>query len=305
MSIPLGVFGGVGFGMLQRYTAASRLEFVDSAANADALAEIRGSLFELSPAYAYRFPGFLRALSLGAQYRLFFGNSLYETRTGASLADTTHDWLTDGVTIGHKTTVDWDVKSDWWRNLRGALHWHGRSVDFFFSYAPQIDLERTLGTKTQFSNTDTLHPRSSVQKIAYPELLSTGLRLRFGKRHNLGLEYSQQNFDGTMPTLTDETVELQASRKAALIYQLEGSGLHYDGFFKRHTFRVGGWYKALYLKDANEFGGTLGTGLYLGRRGTKIDIDLLGGARSAQEDEAFFGVELTLTGVGNWGESSR
>jgi long-chain fatty acid transport protein len=185
-------------------------------------------------------------------------------------------------------------------------------VDFFVSYAPRIDLERTVHSKTQFfyPNTvipDTLQPTSEVQAIAFPQQFATGLRLRLGASHHIGLEYAQQSFEGTMPTLAGDSVALQTSRKAALVYQLEGSGLYYDSFFKRNTFRVGAWHKSLYLKDAEEWGGTLGTGIYLGRRGTKIDLDLQGGARTSQAffDEAFFGIELTLTGVGYWGESSR
>jgi hypothetical protein len=58
----------------------------------------------------------------------------------------------------------------------------------------------------------------------------------------------------------------------------------------------------------HEYGGSLFSDLWLGRRGTLAGLALYGGYRQAKEpywDELFFGFKLNLTGVGNWGTSSR
>jgi long-chain fatty acid transport protein len=73
-------------------------------------------------------------------------------------------------------------------------------------------------------------------------------------------------------------------------------------------FRLGAWYRDWYIKDVSEYGASLGVGLPLGARGTMVDVALQGGMReasSAEWDETFFGIRLTLTGVGSWGKTNN
>ena len=96
---------------------------------------------------------------------------------------------------------------------------------------------------------------------------------------------------------------------ASVGYQRDGSGLYYDPFWDRITYRAGAWYKNWYIKDVYEIGGSVGANFPLGRKGIAVDLALQGGKRISESrdnwEEVFLGMRLGLMGIGSWGQSRR
>jgi hypothetical protein len=174
------------------------------------------------------------------------------------------------------------------------MHFHRKSTDYFISYFPSVQIKENLRENIQFSDRDTLTTKKSKEFFKLPKHFASGVHFRFWQNQDLSLVYEQQNYDSTAISLLAE-------------YKMVGTGLHYSPFLKRNSFGINAWYAEKYLKDVHEYGASLLSDLWLGRRGTLAQVALFGGYRQAKEywDEPFFGFRLSLTGVGNWGTSSR
>jgi long-chain fatty acid transport protein len=163
-------------------------------------------------------------------------------------------------------------------------------------------MKKNIDRMVQFSNTDTLEARKESEAFRLPKQFASGAHFIFLKNHNLSLVYEQKNWEENNIAETQKAVSYFAEYKRA------GTGLYYSSFLKRNDFGISAWYSDLYIKDANEYGASLFSDLWLGRRGTLVGIALFGGYRQAEDpywDEPFFGFKLSLTGVGNWGTSAR
>lgn len=316
MGVPLGFLGAIGVGLQQRYAVDNRIEYSDSAAGQDVKLEYQGSVFEVVPAYALRLPSVLRDFSIGINSRLTFGSvkrklSVLGTSTGL---DESEKWAYRNVSLSSRADGNWESVDPFHKRIGGSLQYHRKDVDYYFGYTPSYTLRRDFSYNLQFGNTDTLQPLNVVQNIEVPALFSTGVHWRLGKRHNVGIEYSRQAWEGQIPLLSGawglaDSAKLQNQQYFSLEYELEGSGLYYDSFMKRNSYRLGAWHKDWYLAEVSELGATVGMGLPLGRRGTRLDVSVQGGLRSDDAspawDESFWGVQFGLTGVGTWGQKSR
>ena len=292
MVLPLGFLGTLGIGLEQKYFAKNRLELVDTASNVTLISRI--GIYELLPSYSIRLP-FLTDFAVGATYRILFGNSHSTIERGPNRKWGDEAWMTNNVFITEKETGTFKQSSDWWRNFGYSLHFHKKTLDYFISYFPSIDMEKRIKENVQFGYFDTL--QTSIRDTVYslPKRFASGVNFRFLKNRNLSLVYEQQNYDDPVSSYFIE-------------HKIIGTGLHYSPFFKRNDFGINAWYAEKYVKDVNEYGASLFSDLWLGRRGTLFGIALFGGYRQAKEpywDEPFFGFKLNLTGVGNWGTSIR
>lgn len=316
MAIPMGFLGSIGLGLHQHYTSDAQIESGDSAHANEVRLDYQGSIFEVAPAYAWRLPGFLRDFSLGVNYRFLFGSikrslTMQGSSDGLAEADA---WAFSQTELTDRAEGNWEAAGAAWKRLGGSMHWHRKNVDYYLGYAMPYQMRRDMTYNLQYSNTDTLQPAHAEQFVDMPGRLSTGMHVRFGQRHNASLEFTQQAFDGSMSLLAGnwalpDSAEVQTQRNFSAEYELEGSGLYYDSFWKRNSYRLGAWYKEWYLADVSELGANLGMGLPLGRRGTRLDVSVQGGLRdggaSSAWDETFWGIRLGFTGVGSWGQKSR
>jgi len=295
MVLPLGFAGAFGIGLEQKYFASNRLELIDTARNANVLYSSRVGIYELLPSYSIRLP-FLTDFAIGTSYRILFGNSYSTLERGNSKEWGNETWMARNVFVTEKETGTFESSSDWWRNFGYSLHLHKKTLDYFLSYFPSIQIEKGVKENAQFSNYDTLQTNSRTDVFKLPKRFASGVHFRFWKNQNLSLVYEAQR--GEDEDITSWFAE----------YKLSGTGLHYSPFFQRNDFGINAWFAEKYLSDANEYGASIFSDLWLGRRGTLVGIALFGGYRQAKEpywDEPFFGFKFSLTGVGNWGTSIR
>ncbi|MCL2100931.1 MAG: hypothetical protein FWH22_04385, partial [Fibromonadales bacterium] len=75
MVLPLGFLGVFSVGLEQKYFSNNRLELLDTALNSNIKLVSRMGIYELLPSYSIRLPFFLSNFSVGASYRILFGNS--------------------------------------------------------------------------------------------------------------------------------------------------------------------------------------------------------------------------------------
>jgi long-chain fatty acid transport protein len=284
MVLPLGFLGAAGIALEQKYFANNRLELTDPALNADIKYSSRVGIYELLPSYSIKFGSF----AIGTSYRVFFGNSHSSLERGKSSEWNNDSWMAENISITERERGEFKSNDDLWRHFGGSLHYHKKNIDYFISYFPSVQMEKNIRENIQFSNTDTLEAKERTENFKIPKRFASGMHFRFLQNQNLSLVYEISSY--------------------FLEYRISGTGLNYSPFFKRNDFGINGWYAEKYLKEATEYGGTLFSDLWLGRRGTIVGIAIFGGYRQAKEpywDEPFFGFKFNLTGVGNWGASSR
>ncbi|MDR2731929.1 MAG: hypothetical protein LBB36_01790 [Fibromonadaceae bacterium] len=291
MVLPMGFLGTFGIGFEQKFFASNRLELIDPAQDANLLLSSRMGIYELAPSYSIRLP-FLNDFSLGTSYRILFGNSHSTLERGRSKDWGKEDWMARNVFITEKETGTFESDDDWWRNFGYSMHMHRKSVDYFFAYFPAIKMQKNIKKNVQFSNTDTLQSTKETLNFELSEHFASGAHFRFMQNHNLSLVYEYQN-DSAFSCFAE--------------YKIVGTGLYYSNFLKRNNFGMNAWYAEKYLADVKEYGASLLSDMWLGRRGTLIGVALFGGYRDAKFNwnELFYGFKLNLTGVGNWGTSAR
>jgi long-chain fatty acid transport protein len=293
MVLPLGFLGTFGIGLEQKYFASNRLELADTALDASISLNSRTGLYELAPSYSMRLPSFLSDFALGASYRIFFGNSYSTLERGKSRDWDSEGWMARDVLITERERGSYKASDDWWRNLGYSLHFHRKTTDYFISYFPSLQMEKNIRKNIQFSNTDTLRTTNTTEEFTLSSRFASGVHFRFWQNQNLSLVYEQH-----------EAFSWFAE------YKIAGTGLYYSSFLKRNNFGINAWYAKKYTEDAQEYGASLLSDLWMGRRGTLVGLALYGGYRQAEKEEpgwyeTFFGFKLNLTGVGNWGTSSR
>lgn len=312
LSFPMGDFGAMGVSLWQSYASVLDEKVEDSTAYASL--KYQSSVYEIVPNYAVRLP-YLRNFSVGGSMHVVMGNVERSLKLGPdnSAVSKEDSWATNSAEIADYVDGTWEIK-DHPAYYSAALQYRGHQASYYFSYTTAHTLLNELDYNFRFSEMDTLVPTHYSREIEVPAMLATGFNFRFMKRNNvmMDLQWSAwdkpvENIAGSfgMPKLT----ETQNDIMAAVGFQRDGSSLFYDPFWDRVTYRLGAWYKAWYVKDAHEFGGSLGAGFPLGRKGTTIDVALQGGKRFVDDghnwEETFIGVRLGLMGIGNWGQSRR
>jgi len=299
MVLPLSFLGTLGIGLEQKFFANNRLELIDAALGANVLYSSRVGIYELIPNYSIRLPFFLDNFAVGVSYRVLFGNfnSSIERR------NVDNDWKANGVTVTRIESGHFIADDDWWRNFGAGLHFHSKTTDYFVSYFPSVQIQKNIKESVQYSNSSNMEATEKTETFKLPKRFATGIHFRFLRNNNLSFAYELQDFEEMeIATETQKAVSYLAE------YKITGTGLGYSPFFARNNFGANVWYAEKYLKDVNEFGASLLSDLWLGYRGTSLSLALFGGYRFAREpywDEPFYGIRFNLTGVGNWGTSSR
>lgn len=309
-SIPMGVWGTMGVGLWQHYSSNLDEDVNDSLMKAKV--KYQGSIYEIVPTYAFRVP-FFRMLSLGASAHFVMGTSERNLTLGPDNSGVSKDdyWATNSADVTDNVYGEWKVK-DHPAYYTMSLQYRGRQTSYFFSFTTPHTLLNELDYNLRFSELDTLVPTHDAREIRIPALLATGMNFRFYKRHNVMFDLQWRAFDDDIENIAGswnmkDVTKTQNDYLISVGYQRDGSSLFYDPFLERMTYRFGGWMKSWYIQDVYEFGGSIGAGFPLGKKGTTIDVALQGGKRTTgggeNWEETFFGIRLGLMGVGSWGQT--
>lgn len=312
LSFPMGSYGALGLSLWQSYASVFNEEIEDSATVANAKLEYKSSVYEIVPEYSLRLP-YLRNFAIGASAHFVMGNTVRDFTLGPDNSGISKNdaWATNQSEITDRVDGSWDIKNHpAYYSL--SLMYRGRQSSFFFSYATPHTLQNDLTYNLRFSQIDTLAPSSSTREIDVPATFATGMNFRFMKRNNVMFDLQWRSWDKNIENIAgsfkmDKYTETQNDILASIGFQRDGSGLYYDPYLDRISYRLGGWFKSWYVKDVYEFGGSLGAGFPLGRKGTTIDVALQGGKRFADNgrdwEETFIGIRLGLMGIGRWGQT--
>lgn len=311
-SFPMGAYGALGLSLWQHYSSNMDEDVKDTASNMDAQVKYQGSIYELVPTYAVRLP-FFRMLSLGGSAHFVIGSVERSLSFGPdnSAVDKKDSWATNSSKVTDYVSGNWEIKNHP-AYYSVALQYRGRQSSYFFSFTTPYVLQNDLAYNLRFSELDTLVPTRYTREVKVPALFATGVNYRLYKRHNVMMDLQWraweddiENIAGSwdMPSVTKTQNDFMVS----VGYQRDGSPLFYDPYLDRMTYRIGGWMKSWYVKDVYEYGGSIGAGFPMGKKGTTIDLALQGGKRTTGGDgnweELFFGIRIGLMGVGTWGQS--
>ena len=312
LAFPLGNLGAFAVGLSQRYYSELDMESEDAAKTQNVKLEYSGSVLEFIPTYAIRLP-FFRRVSLGATMHIVTGSTERSLKLGPDNSQISKEdsWATNEATVTEVADGEWDTESIAYYTL--SAMYRGRSSNIYFSVSTPYTLVNDITYDFQFSKIDTLAGFETERKIKVPLALAAGIDFRLYENHHLLFDIMTKKWDDSIENIAGswdiaEKTDVQSELFLALGYQKDGSALFYDSYLARMEFRAGVWYRDLYIKDVSEFGAALGLGLPLGSRGTMVDIALQGGIRNAEDsnwDESFFGIRVTLMGVGSWGKKSR
>lgn len=311
-SIPMGNYGTMGVGLWQHYSSNLNESIDDSLTNSHAKVKYQGSIYEIVPTYAVRIP-FFRMLSLGASAHIVMGSIERSLTLGAdnSAVSKEDSWATNNADIVDYVSGSWEVKNHP-AYYTFALQYRGRATSYFFSFTTPHTLMNNLDYNMRFSELDSLIPTHYVREARMPALLATGLNFKFLKSHNVMLDFQWRAFEDDVENIAGswnmkDMTETQSDYLVSVGYQRDGSSLFYESFLKRMTYRAGAWMKSWYIQDVYEFGGSIGAGFPLGKKGTIVDLALQGGKRTTaggeEWEEVFFGIRLGLMGVGTWGQT--
>ena len=312
LSFPMGDLGAFGVSLWQSFSSVIKEEVKDSSMYMKTKLEYQSSVYEIVPSYTLRLP-VLRNFSVGGSAHVIMGSSLRSISMGPDMGKLPSDetWAVRKAEISDYVEGTWEIKNHP-AYYTVAIQYRGHQSSFFISYSTPHTLLNKLEYNFRMSELDTLAPTKHSREIKVPAQLATGMNFRFMKRNNVMLDLSVRGWDEDIENMggsfnMDPVTETQKDMLVGLGFQRDGSPLFYDPYLSRVTYRLGGWYKTWYVKDVYEWGGSLGAGLPLGRKGTTLDLAFQGGKRFADNsrdwDEVFFGIRIGLMGVGSWGQS--
>ena len=314
LSFPMGDFGALGLSLWQSYSTSLLEDVKDSVSNADAKIEYQGSVYEIIPSYAVRLP-FFRGVSLGFSVHIVLGSNMRSLTLGPDNSDVSEDdaWATNNSLLTDYVEGSWEIENHP-AYYTGSVMYRGRVASFYFSYTTGHTLLNKLDFDFRFSELDTLVPNRIDRTIDVPAMFATGINYRLARRHNVMADLQWRSWDADienighsydMPSYT----ETQSDFVVSVGYQRDGSGLYYDPYWDRISYRAGAWYKNWYIQDVFEMGGSIGAAFPLGKKGTTIDLALQGGKRfsdsKANWEETFMAIRLGLMGIGSWGQTRR
>ena len=314
LSFPMGDFGAFGASLWQHFSSTLRESVSDTLTNSDALIEYKGSVYEIVPSYALRLP-FFRNVSLGASMHIVMGSMVRSLTLGPNKSSVDEDdlWAANNSEITDYVEGSWEIENHP-AYYTGSVQYRGRQSSFYFSYTTGYTLLNELDYNFRFSEVDTLIPNHSERTIKVPAQLATGVNYRLAKRHNVMMDLLWRSWEDDVENVGGSfdmrnATETQDDFMASVGYQRDGSGLYYDPYWDRVTYRAGAWYKNWYIADVYEVGGSIGAGFPLGRKGISLDLAIQGGKRFSESEgnweEVFMGIRLGLMGIGNWGQTRR
>lgn len=314
LSFPMGDFGAFGASLWQHFSSTLRESVSDTLTNSDALIEYKGSVYEIVPSYAVRHP-FFRNVSLGASMHIVMGSMTRSLTLGPNKSSIEEEdlWAANNSEITDYVEGSWEIENHP-AYYTGSVQYRGRQSSFYFSYTTGYTLLNELDYNFRFSEVDTLIPNHSERTIKMPAQLATGVNYRLAKRHNVMMDLLWRSWEDDVENVGGSfdmrnATETQDDFMASVGYQRDGSGLYYDPYWDRVTYRAGAWYKNWYIADVYEVGGSIGAGFPLGRKGISLDLAIQGGKRFSESEgnweEVFMGIRLGLMGIGNWGQTRR
>lgn len=314
LSFPMGDFGAFGASLWQHFSSTLRESVSDTLTNSDALIEYKGSVYEIVPSYAVRLP-FFRNVSLGASMHIVMGSMTRSLTLGPNKSSIEEEdlWAANNSEITDYVEGSWEIENHP-AYYTGSVQYRGRQSSFYFSYTTGYTLLNELDYNFRFSEVDTLIPNHSERTIKMPAQLATGVNYRLAKRHNVMMDLLWRSWEDDVENVGGSfdmrnATETQDDFMASVGYQRDGSGLYYDPYWDRVTYRAGAWYKNWYIADVYEVGGSIGAGFPLGRKGISLDLAIQGGKRFSESEgnweEVFMGIRLGLMGIGNWGQTRR
>ncbi|MBR5694487.1 MAG: hypothetical protein IKX42_12480 [Fibrobacter sp.] len=313
LSFPMGGYGAMGVSLWQHYASSLDVEAEDSA-SVETKMKYQSSVYEIVPSYAVRIP-FFRNFSLGGSAHFVMGNVERSLTLGPDNSAVPEEdaWATSNAQITDYVDGTWEIKNHP-AYYSFAMQYRGRQSSYYFSFTTPYTLENKLNYNLRFSEIDTISPTKYTREIDVPLTLATGMNFRFHKRNNVMFDLQWRSWDDDVENIgrsfdMEQYTKTQSDILVAAGFQRDGSPLFYDKYWDRITYRCGGWYKGWYVDGTHEFGGSIGAGFPLGRKGTTVDVAIQGGKRFVDDghswEETFIGLRLGLMGIGNWGSTAR
>jgi len=318
MSVPAGFLGSFGVAYWQRYTKSMDLTVEHDNGDIEEF-QFEGGFFEIVPSWSFRLPYPLRKFSVGLAMHIPLGSerNILEFQPEAA-GETLGDEAASQSSVIRKVESKTEG-ADPWGYIGGSVQYHTKNADFFFSFTQEQELNKTFELVTSVNRTDSLVP-DTVEATQYlPPLLGTGVVFRFSPRLTMAMDYFSRNWNDSKYNVENRDgfgvpgqISTDLQRRAGLGVEYGGTGRFFDPFYKKLSYRMGIHWQNLYIGDVDEFTFSLGSGVPLGRRGASLDFAVYGGMRlpgdssgDSAPDETFWGLNFSLTGLGNWGQASR
>ncbi|NLB63108.1 MAG: hypothetical protein GX801_03250 [Fibrobacter sp.] len=311
LGFPLGAFGAIGLGMWEVY---SNDFYAQSIQDADTFSvDYFGSLTELSPSYALRLPGFMQPLALGIAWRVPTGHLHRNIKRYPEKIDSEQEYWQKDLLLEDISHATWGKSGSSPGYLAFSAQFYQRNWSMYCGFAQGHTLNKKVYLRQAVGIIDTTAQSTNIQEFKIPRQISVGFNYSLSSWLSLSADVQSMAWDNEkLPTLSGlglKEYDLSADRQMiyALGLQKEGSSKFYESFIARSSFRLGGWYKDWYLDEVHEWAGTVGMGMPLGKRGAKLDVAIAAGHRQATsfDNEWFWTLGMSFTGVAEWGQSSR
>jgi hypothetical protein len=250
-----------------------------------------GGLYEASVTYAVA-P--IPSLALGIGYHYFMGRErLIEPATFTG--DTTKRDLFNGSDLLGDTLST--------RSQGGLPSISATLRRPTFSLALAASLGATLEQNGRRSITNVISDQKWVGEKDLPWTFSGGAAVKATPNQTVVADFVWEGWEEESSGL------LNPAYRAGLGYEYQGRGGLYEPYHRKLAYRGGLGMERLYLEETDMYYLTTGAGLPLGRRGALLDFAIKYGHRGSVKNnlwsEDFIKLSVSLTGVGNWGQSVR
>lgn len=322
-SFPAGFVGNIGLIYWQRFYKNQNI-LQGNAKYPDYRLQWTSSLYEVVPTWAHTIT---RSWSIGAAWHMILGNELMKQEY--TLSDLSGTDLDVNAYLGVSRFKD-EISI---RNSSGSYpslstHYHQKKWDIALSWSAGSKVTRNVDRKIELEfrdstgrlaqssyGLDSILFSSQTLKQEFPASIGGAFSFQFLPRQILAIDWFQDlESDWQIQSLgeygSSRVLNAQGQKRLSLGWSYLGSGNRFDSFFRRTNYQAGISWRKLYMGDVNEYSGSTGFGLFLGRRGSLLNLSLFGGLRqgnvsNSEISETFLGLKASFTGLGVWGKTSR
>jgi hypothetical protein len=324
MAIPMSGAGALGVGYGLAYRKSFQITPEDSTLGSS---DWNGSIYRFVFSYGYRLN---RTISLGVTGAFYNGEDVL-LRTQSLLPNSEQSSLASARISGLRSEEIFTSRYYGQMALGGGLsvvfpNW---GVVLGYEHPTTLTREERLSLNLLRDSTvqslsgirtiqikDSLYTTVKKSEFKTPTVLRAAMFADVSRRQTLLADVqldlrSQTAFPYAISQKSNESVEVaEFAFNVGLGYFLWGSRNDYDAYMKKISWSAGLEYQDGYIDDMMQVKGALGTHLPIGRRGALMSFNLYGGWRTNNHDafsisEYFSGMNITFTGIGQWGKSSR
>ncbi len=284
MDFHAGKLGNFGVSYWQRFSREFSFSPMENEGNVRQNLQFEGGLHELVTAWAFPIGN---RIAIGAGYHWLIGRE-------RSIFASEFTGIGDGSRNLTGDTLQ--VKSSGGYPALSAMFRHR-----LFNLAGSVSAGADLTQKRKRSITGVETPDWLEFEKEFPWSFALGTAYKLSPNKVLTADYSSLLFE--------VNGDVNPSHLVGFGFEKVGTGGLYDPYHKKIALRGGVGYEYLSLDAANHYFLAVGTGLPLGRRGGNLNVAVAYGHRGSTEinliSEDYVKLSLSLTGVGNWGRSSR